>query len=76
MMVSSYKDVQDELEVVYVGKGIPCYRDSDLHSCFSDEQNAAFDKWFFGQTGAISEKGEPLVYVWDVERFFIHLGGG
>ena len=35
-----------------------------------------FEKWFFGQTGAISSKGELLVYPWDYDNFVIYWKAG
>jgi hypothetical protein len=28
-----------------------------------------FDKWMYGQTGAINDEGELIYYKWDVEKF-------
>ncbi len=34
----------------------------------------AFDKWMFGQTCPLTDKGELAYYIWDVERFISYKG--
>ena len=63
--VNNPKNVLDSLEhVENMG-----YRCTDIKDALGEQLFDDFSKWFTGQTGAISSKGELLVYHHDLERF-------
>jgi hypothetical protein len=50
------------------------YRISTLEKLFGPALYEKFCKWFVGQTAALSESGEQIVYPHDVKQFLA--GGG
>ena len=70
MAISNFEELSTVLEQVE-----NCYRIEDLARVFGEEQFQVFNRWFAGQTGAMSSTGELLVFPWDVERFFSYIAG-
>ena len=56
-------------EAIQHPAGFPVYRLRDIEAALTPERFAAFTRWLDGQTGAIGEDGELLVYPDDYERW-------
>jgi hypothetical protein len=52
---------------------IPYITSQLLKKYHTDAECKAFAKWFYGQTGIITEAGELGVYTWDYERWLAGL---
>ena len=49
--------------------GFHCYRLADIEAELGEDEYAAFTRWFEGQTGAVGDGGELLVYKYDFVRW-------
>jgi hypothetical protein len=64
--MTKLSDVVLPLIVTDAWKG---YAVEDISAALDEGDWEIFQRWFNGQTGAISERGQLIVYAYDWERF-------